>query len=74
MYSGGAGRGAGRGDGIRWFPKGPDTEDLALIAFHPKEAQYWDSPSSTMLYAYGYVKAVLTGASPKGGETAKVSF
>lgn len=57
-----------------WFPKGPESEDLALIAFQPEEAQYWDSPSSTMLYAYGYVKAVLTGEMPKGGDTAKVSF
>lgn len=57
-----------------WFPKGPESDDLALIAFHPEQAQYWDSPSSTMLYAYGYVKAVLSGQAPKGGETAKVSF
>lgn len=57
-----------------WFPKGAESDDLALIAFQPTEAQYWDSPSSTVLYAYGYVKAVLTGAPPKGGETAKVSF
>ena len=57
-----------------WFPKGAESEDLALIAFHPAQAQYWDSPSSTVLYAYGYVKAVLTGTAPKGGETAKVSF
>ena len=57
-----------------WFPKGPESEDLALIAFHPEQAQYWDSPSTAMLYAYGYVKAVLTGEPPKGGENAKVSF
>lgn len=57
-----------------WFPKGAESDDLALIAFQPREAQYWDSPSSTALYAYGYVKAVLTGTPPKGGETAKVSF
>jgi len=57
-----------------WFPKGAESEDLALIAFQPDEAQYWDSPSSTALYAYGYVKAVLTGEPPRGGENAKVSF
>ena len=57
-----------------WFPKGPESEELTLIAFHPEQAQYWDSPSSTVLYAYGYVKAVLTGTAPKGGDSAKVSF
>ena len=57
-----------------WFPKGAESEDLALIAFEPEQAQYWDSPSRTALYTYGYVKAVLTGKSPKGGDTAKVSF
>lgn len=57
-----------------WFPNGAESEDLALIAFQPDQAQYWDSPSSTALYAYGYVKSLLTGAPPKGGESAKVSF
>ena len=51
-----------------WFPKGPDDPNIALIAVEVEEAEYWDTHSSTMIYAYGYLKARLTGERPKGGE------
>lgn len=57
-----------------WFPKGRDDPDLALLVVEVEEAEYWDAPSSTMLYAYGYVKAVLTGEAPKGGENEKLTL
>jgi general stress protein 26 len=57
-----------------WFPKGHDDPDIVLICVDVEEAEYWDSPSSTFVHAYGYVKAVLTGARPQGGENEKVSF
>ena len=47
-----------------WFPKGTDDPDIALIRVHPEKGEYWDSPSSTMLHLYGYVKAVATGEPP----------
>jgi hypothetical protein len=31
----------------------------------PEKGEYWDSPNSTMLHLYGYVKAAVTGESPK---------
>jgi len=57
-----------------WFPKGPEDESMGLIEVILEGAEFWDSPSSTALHAYGYVKAVLTGRSPNGGENVKVGF
>jgi general stress protein 26 len=55
-----------------WFPKGVDDPDLILIKVHAERAQYWDAPSSAVVYAYGYVKARLTGERPDPGESGKV--
>jgi general stress protein 26 len=57
-----------------WFPKGVDDPDIALLKVDVQMAEYWDAPSSAMVHAYGYAKAVLTGASPHPGDNAKVSF
>ncbi|WP_426955980.1 pyridoxamine 5'-phosphate oxidase family protein [Muricoccus radiodurans] len=57
-----------------WFPKGAEDPTIILIAVEMTGAEYWDSPSSTLLHAYGYVKAVVTGEPPKGGENERVSF
>lgn len=57
-----------------WFPKGPDDPNLALIKVTVDSAEYWDSPSATMVWAYGYVKAKLTGERPDPGENARVAF
>ena len=50
-----------------WFPKGKDDPDIALLKVDVQQAEYWDAPSSTMLHAYGYVKAVVSGESPRPG-------
>ncbi|HYH18926.1 MAG TPA: pyridoxamine 5'-phosphate oxidase family protein [Azospirillum sp.] len=57
-----------------WFPKGPDDPNIALIKVTVDSAEYWDSPSSTMVWAYGYAKAKLTGERPDPGENARVAF
>nr|MCV4206107.1 pyridoxamine 5'-phosphate oxidase family protein [Roseomonas sp. SXEYE001] len=57
-----------------WFPGGPEDPSIALIAVEMTGAEYWDSPSSTLVHAFGYVKATVTGKSPKGGENERVSF
>ncbi|MDB5477888.1 MAG: ral stress protein [Alphaproteobacteria bacterium] len=57
-----------------WFPKGKGDPNIGLICVTPEQAEYWDSPSSTFLYAYGYAKAVLTGERPEGGENEKVNL
>ena len=50
-----------------WFPKGKDDPDIALLKITVQQAEYWDAPSSAMLHAFGYVKAVTTGKSPEPG-------
>ncbi|MEA2861658.1 MAG: hypothetical protein QOC72_3697 [Methylobacteriaceae bacterium] len=57
-----------------WFPKGPEEGDIVLIAVDVETAEYWDSPSAAVVYAYGYAKAALTGEPPKMGENKKVAF
>lgn len=55
-----------------WFPKGKDDPNVALIKVTAHKGEYWDSPSSTMVHAYGYVKAKLTGTPPDPGDHGKV--
>ncbi len=55
-----------------WFPKGVSDPDVALLKVDVHQAEYWDAPNSTMIHAYGYVKAVLTGTAPHPGENEKV--
>lgn len=57
-----------------WFPKGAEDPDLALLRVRVQQAEYWDAPSSAMIYAYGYVKAALTGEPPHPGENRKLNF
>ena len=63
-------------EGLRvWFPKGADDPSISLIRVEVDSAEYWDSPSSKWLYAYGYAKARLTGEPPKNvGENKVVNF
>jgi general stress protein 26 len=37
-----------------WFPKGNADPDIAVIKVSVSQAEYWDAPSSTMVYLYGY--------------------
>lgn len=57
-----------------WFPNGPDDPEVALLKVTVDQAEYWDSPSSAMVYAYGYVKAKITGEAPSPGDHAKIAF
>jgi general stress protein 26 len=55
-----------------WFPKGLEDPNLALLKVSVERAEYWDTPSSTMVHLYGVVKATLTGKAPQAGEHAKL--
>ena len=57
-----------------WFPDGPEDSHIALIEVDVESAEYWDSPSSLMVHAYGYVKARLTGEPPAPGDVAHVEM
>ena len=56
-----------------WFPKGVDDPEAALLKVAVDAAEYWDAPNSTMVHAYGFIKARLTGESPHPGGNEKVS-
>ncbi len=57
-----------------WFPKGLDDPTLSLLKISVEEAEYWDSPSSTIVQLVGFVKALVTGTSADGGEHKKISL
>jgi general stress protein 26 len=57
-----------------WFPGGPEAPEVALLKVTCEGAEYWDSPSSTLVHAYGYIKAVTTGEPPHPGDNDKVDF
>ncbi len=57
-----------------WFPGGPEDPHAALLKVEVEGAEYWDSPSSTLIHAYGYVKAITTGQPPSSGDNDKVAF
>jgi general stress protein 26 len=60
-------------EGLRtWFPKGVDDPDIGILEIKVDMAEYWDAPSSTMVHAYGYVTAALTGKPPSSGDNEKV--
>jgi general stress protein 26 len=46
-----------------WFPKGVDDPNLVLLKISVEQAEYWDSPSSTIVQVAGFVKALVTGES-----------
>jgi general stress protein 26 len=61
------------GEAVRtWFPKGIEDPDIALLRVDVEAAEYWDAPSSAMVHAYGYVKAVTTGKAPNPGDNEKL--
>lgn len=52
-------------EGLRtWFPNGPDSPDIALIAVDIHVVRVWTNPASLLKYAYFYVRAWLAGRSP----------
>ena len=57
-----------------WFPNGPEDPNIVLLRVQIEHAEYWDTPSSLMVHAYGYVKAVTTGKPPKVGDVGAVRF
>lgn len=57
-----------------WFPEGKDSPDLVLLKVTVEQAEYWDSPSSTIVQLAGFVKAMVTGERADGGENRKIDL
>jgi general stress protein 26 len=57
-----------------WFPKGLDDPHICLLKVNVEQAEYWDSPSSTLVQIVGFVKALVTGQRADGGENEKINL
>jgi general stress protein 26 len=57
-----------------WFPDGLDDPELALLKVEIESAEYWDSPSSTIVHLVGFAKAVAMGKPYHGGENATIEL
>jgi len=57
-----------------WFPGGADDENVVAIRVRAEHAEYWDTPNSVMVYAFGYLKAVTTGKPSRAGEIGVVDL
>lgn len=57
-----------------WFPDGVDDPDIALLQVTVTRAEYWDSPSSRLVQAVGFTKALLTGQQYRPGGNTKLDF
>jgi general stress protein 26 len=57
-----------------WFPDGLDQPDICLLRVIAEQAEYWDSPSSTLVQIAGFVKAIATGKRANGGENEKINL
>lgn len=57
-----------------WFPQGLEDPQLALIRVDVDHAEYWDTPSSSMVQLFGMAKALATGEPYRPGENQKVNL
>jgi general stress protein 26 len=57
-----------------WFPNGKDDPDVALLRVRTEQAEYWDSPASTIGYVLNFVSSLVSGKEPDLGENRKVQF
>jgi general stress protein 26 len=59
-------------DGV-WWPDGPADPNVRVLRVTPSLAELWDGPSSSVVAAYEFAKARLTGEKPNLGENRKVT-
>lgn len=56
-----------------WWPGGPEDPTLRVLRVEPETAELWDGPSSSIVAAFEFAKARLTGSKPNLGENRKIS-
>lgn len=57
-----------------WFPDGKDDPAIGLIKVEVDKAEYWDSPSSTVVKIVGFVKALVTHQQYNPGNNEKLDL
>jgi general stress protein 26 len=59
-------------EGFRvWFPDGPNSPNIALLAVDVEVAKVWTKPASVLTYAYYYARARITGEPPSPSQIVK---
>ena len=56
-----------------WWPDGPRDDNVRVLTIEPIKAELWDGPASTLVAAFEFAKARLTGEKPNLGEKRKVT-
>lgn len=57
-----------------WFPGGPADDNVVLIRVRAEHAEYWDTPTSLAVFAFGYARAVVTGQPARSGDVGAVDL
>ena len=57
-----------------WFPEGLDDPHLCLLKVSAEQAEYWESPSGTVVQILGFVKAIATGQQADWGDNEKLDL
>lgn len=56
-----------------WFDGGKDDPDVCVLALSPETAEIWLTPTSGLTFAFGILRAQLTGEQPDMGSHATLS-
>ncbi len=56
-----------------WWPGGPDDPNVRVMRVDLARAEMWDGPASSVVAAFEFASARLTGTKPKLGENRKVT-
>ena len=54
-----------------WWPDGPDDANARVLTIEPVTAELWDGPASSLVAAFEFAKARMTGEKPNLGENRK---
>ena len=54
-----------------WWKGGPDDPKVRVLTLEPAVAELWDGPSNSLIAAYEFAKARVTGDKPNLGENRK---
>ena len=54
-----------------WWTGGPDDPNARVLKIEPVKAELWDGPSSSLVAAFEFAKARVTGEKPLLGENRK---
>ncbi len=50
-----------------WFPEGLSDPNLCLIKVTVQNADFWESPGTTLVHLFGFAKAMITGEQAEMG-------